>query len=221
VDELTGDVVTAARAGVEQMSFGSLSIAFDARVLRPRPWTIHQARWAADVMRDAPPGPVLELCAGAGQIGLLAVAGSDRRLVQVDADPVACRYAGVNAARSMRSRPGGVEVRRAHIDDALRPDERFALILADPPWVPTDAVGQYPDDPVSAIDGGADGLEVMRRCLTAIERHLAPGGSAVVQLGTLQQALAIGADTTSLRMVAVRSYRPHGVLALLRHASSA
>lgn len=201
---------------VEHMAFGSLSITFDATVLRPRPWTVHQARWAADLMRNAPPGPVLELCAGAGQIGLLAVAGSDRHLVQVDADPVACRYAGVNAARSVHTRRGGVEVRQARVDDALRPGERFALILADPPWVPTTAVGRYPDDPVHAIDGGADGLEVMRRCLTAIGRHLAPGGSAVVQLGTLRQALTAGEDAEPLRLLALRSYRPRGVLALLR-----
>ncbi|PZF80308.1 methyltransferase [Jiangella anatolica] len=197
------------------MVFGSLSIAFDATVLRPRPWTVHQARWAAELIRAAPPGPVLELCAGAGQIGLLAVAGSDRHLVQVDADPAACRFAGVNAARSGRSRRGRVEVRRAGVDDALRPGERFALILADPPWVPSDAVGRFPDDPVHAIDGGPDGLDVMRRCLTVIGRHLAPGGSAVVQLGTPRQALTVGADSGPLRLQALRSYRPRGVLALL------
>ncbi len=209
------------RAGSDHMAFGPLSIAFDARVLRPRPWTIHQARWAADLMRAAPPGPVLELCAGAGQIGLLAVAGSDRDLVQVDADPVACSFASANAVRAAGSRGGTVHVRQAGIDEALRHDERFALILADPPWVPTEAVRRYPDDPVHAIDGGVDGLGVMRRCLRVIGERLTPGGSAVVQVGTLQQALTVDEDAAPLRALAVRSYQPRGVLVLLRHPAAA
>ncbi|MBI2244007.1 MAG: methyltransferase, partial [Nocardioides sp.] len=60
----------------ETMGFGPLRITFDGRVLRPRPWTAAQSEWAAEILADAPAGPVLELCAGAGQIGLLAVAGS-------------------------------------------------------------------------------------------------------------------------------------------------
>ncbi|WP_026877209.1 RsmD family RNA methyltransferase [Jiangella gansuensis] len=200
----------------EYMTFGSLSIGFDDRVLRPRPWTVNQARWAADLLRAAPPGPVLELCAGAGQIGLLAVAGSGRHLVQVDADPVACGHARANAARAAGRGVGRVEVRQGTIDEALRPGERYALILADPPWVPSDAVGRFPEDPVAAIDGGADGLDVMRRCLTAIDAHLADGGSALAQLGTLEQALSVRDHAADLDVLAVRSYQPHGVLVLLR-----
>lgn len=207
----------------DRLSFGPLSIAFDARVLRPRPWTVHQARWGAELLREAPPGPVLELCAGAGQIGLLAVAGSGRHLVQVDADPVACRFARANAAAAVAvadgSYDGTVDVRQARVDEAVRPGERFALIIADPPWVPTDAVRRYPDDPVHAIDGGADGLDVMRRCTATIVEHLAPGGSAVVQVGTVRQARRVGDDAAPLRPLAVRAYPPHGVLVLLRHAA--
>lgn len=206
----------------EYMRFGSLSIRFDDRVLRPRPWTVNQARWAADVLRTAPPGPVLELCAGAGQIGLLAVAGTGRDLVQVDADPVACGHARANAARAAGRGAGAdrVEVRLGPIDEALRPGERYALILADPPWVPSSAVGRFPDDPVTAIDGGADGLDVMRRCLTAIDAHLADGGTALAQLGTLQQALWVRDHAAGPDVLAVRSYQPHGVLVLLRRLTA-
>ncbi len=63
-----------------QMDFGHLRIAYDARVLTPRPWTEAQSTWAAEVMTDAPEGPVLEVCCGAGQIGLLAISRVARRL---------------------------------------------------------------------------------------------------------------------------------------------
>ena len=59
----------------QSMVFGHLPVVFDARVLRPRPWTVAQSRWAAELMRTTPASAcVLELCAGAGHIGLLALA---------------------------------------------------------------------------------------------------------------------------------------------------
>lgn len=170
----------------EQIAFGSLTIAFDDRVLRPREWTAAQSEWAADLMVRAPGGPVLELCAGAGHIGLLAVAVTGRRLVCVDSSPVACDYARANAvAAGIADR---VEVREGRLETALQADEQFPVIIADPPWVPRDMTRQFPEDPLSAIDGGADGLDVARACLTVVADHLAPGGSAVLQLGTTAQA---------------------------------
>ena len=66
-------------------------------MLAPREWTQTQALWANDLLAVVPPGPVLELCSGVGHLGLLAVHGTDRRLVCVDVDPVACAYAVDNA----------------------------------------------------------------------------------------------------------------------------
>jgi methylase of polypeptide subunit release factors len=170
----------------EHLAFGTLTIAYDDRVLRPREWTAAQSDWAADLMTTAPGGTVLELCAGAGHIGLLAVATSGRRLVCVDANPVACDYARANAvAAGVADR---VEVREGRLETALAPDERFPVIIADPPWVPREETGQFPEDPLTAIDGGPDGLDVARACLSVIAGHLAPGGSAVLQLGTHVQA---------------------------------
>ena len=170
----------------ERMTFGPLAIAFDERVLRPREWTAAQSEWAADLMAAAPDGPVLELCAGAGHIGLLAVARSGRQLVCVDANPVACDFARANAVDAgMADR---VEVREGRLETALAPDEQFPVVIADPPWVQSDQTSQFPEDPLAAIDGGADGLDVARACLSVIAAHLAPGGSAVLQLGTQAQA---------------------------------
>ena len=48
----------------EIVEFGGLTIAFDRRLLRPRPWTTLQSRWAAELLPSVPEGPVLE---GAGR----------------------------------------------------------------------------------------------------------------------------------------------------------
>jgi release factor glutamine methyltransferase len=69
------------------------------------------------------------------------------------------------------------------MDEVLDADERFSVVIADPPWVSSDEVTRYPEDPLTAIDGGSDGLDLVRACLEVIDAHLADGGSALLQTG--------------------------------------
>jgi release factor glutamine methyltransferase len=156
---------------------------------------------------------VLELCSGAGHIGLAAVAGNDRRLVCVDADPVAATYARQNAeAAGMGDR---VEQRLGRLDAALAPAERFPLVIADPPWVRSSQVTRHPEDPPFAIDGGDDGLDVARRCWQVIDRHLEVQGQALLQLGDVGQVEALAQTGGGrLRCVETRQYAG-GVVARL------
>jgi release factor glutamine methyltransferase len=194
---------------------GTLDIAYDDRVLRPRPWTAAHAAWAAEVLEEAPPGPVLELFCGAGHIGLLSVLGSDRRLVAVDLDPVACTYARANAAAAGLAEL--VEVRNADLAEALDTNERFPIVVADPPWVPSGRTGDYPEDPLTAIDGGPDGLALARSALEVARRHLVPDGVMLLQLGSLEQAAAVGSSAgAGLVVEEVRQPDPTGVVACVR-----
>jgi release factor glutamine methyltransferase len=192
--------------------FGSLTISYDDRVLEPRPWTADQSHWAAEILAGAADGPVLELCAGAGQIGLLTIALSPRPLVCVDLNPAAVELTLANAEAAGLAHL--VEVRQGRIDEVLRDGETFPVIVADPPWVPRADTGRYPEDPLLAVDGGDDGLDVARTCVAAIATHLAPGGSAVLQLGTREQAEALTPDLAGLRLTDVRQY-DRGVLVRL------
>ncbi|MBM7520488.1 methyltransferase [Nocardioides nitrophenolicus] len=187
------------------MTFGSLSIAYDDRVLAPRAWTRSQSAWARELLDVVPPGPVLELCSGVGHIGLLAVAGTERRLVCVDVDPVACAYAERNAAAAGRGHL--VEVRN-HALDAFVSDEVFALVIADPPWVRSEHVGCFPADPVLAIDGGADGLDRARECVRLIDRHLHADGAALLQLGSYAEAEELSAELPATLRIAVSEAEP-------------
>jgi methylase of polypeptide subunit release factors len=160
--------------------FGPLLVSYDERVLSPRPWTLQQSEWAAELCASAEPGAILELCAGAGHIGLAAAVLADRDLVQVEADPVAAGYAEANAAQAGWSQR--VEVRNARLETAVRPDERFAVILADPPYLRSADIDRWPEDPPSAIDGGTDGLDVVRACLEVAARHLTDTGRLLLQI---------------------------------------
>ena len=115
------------------VDFEGLRIEYDDRVLAPRPWTAAQSRWAAELIRMAPPGPVLELCSGAGHIGLLAVTLAPRSLVCVDADAAACRYLRRNADPGRRAgrRPRGPDGRGARPRRGVRGDHRRPAVGPD------------------------------------------------------------------------------------------
>lgn len=169
--------------------FGPLNVQFDHDVLRPRAWTLAQARWGAQLAAQLPDGPVLELCAGAGHIGLVLAMLARRDVVLVDSDAHACGFARANADEA--NLVTRVEVRNDPVQSALGPDERFAVILVDSPWVPSTATGCFPEDPRAAIDGGHDGLDLARECIGVIACHLAEGGTSILQLGTEAQAASI------------------------------
>ena len=198
----------------ETVVFDGVTIRFDDRVLRPRAWTAAQSRWAAALLEELPPGRVLELCTGAGQIGLAAVAPTTRHLLAVDADPVAAEFARINAETAGLTHR--VEVRAAPMTEALRPDEEFVLVIADPPWVRAGDTDRYPGDPLVAIDGGPDGLTVARMCLSIIGAHLTPRGVALLQLGSVRQAEALQPELerARLRTTEVRAFAS-GVVAQL------
>ena len=199
-------------AKTERIDFEGLDISWDRRVLRPRAWTAEQGRWAAELARTTPSGPILELCCGAGHIGLLAARLSGRRLVQVDRDPVAAAYARHNAAAAgIRT-----EVRCGSVDDVLLGGESFGLVLADPPWLRSDDVADWPEDPLGAVDGGPDGCEVIVVCIDAGLAHLAPGGHLVLQVGTESQVARVRAYLAQQHpqhtVCGVRDCRPGGIL---------
>lgn len=194
--------------------FGPVEIVYDDAVLVPRPWTIEQSRWAAALLPDLPDGPVLELCAGAGQIGLVVAVETGRALVQVDVDPRACDFARGNAERA----GVGSDVRCGDLRRALTGDERFPLVLADPPYVPSEDVEALSDDPKDAIDGGADGLDIARTCIEVAGAHLLDGGLVLLQLRSSEQADLLRPEAVDhgLEVAEVRTVGTSGALVLLR-----
>jgi release factor glutamine methyltransferase len=110
----------------------------------------------------------------------------------------------VALARRNATRLGAdIEFRIGDLWAPIASDERFDLIVSNPPYV-TDAeydaldrnVREY--EPATALRGGADGLEFVRRVVAGAERHLRPGGLLLIEIGWKHRADALalvsGAD---------------------------
>lgn len=201
------------------VEIGGLAVAYGPDVLTPRPWTLAQSEWARDLLDEVPEGPILELCSGVGHIGLLALLGHERSLVMIDQSESACTFARANATAA--GLLGRVEIRQGPLETSVRADERFPLVIADPPWVPSSEVGRFPADPLTAIDGGHDGLGPTRSCLRVIDQHLDPAGCAVIQVGGPTHVQGIqewlhSRPQVRLTVRDTRGFGDRGTLVLLR-----
>jgi hypothetical protein len=118
----------------------------------------------------------LDLCTGSGIHAVLASAHAERVLA-VDINPRAALCTRFNAQASGIP---NLEVAVGDLFEAVR-GERFDLITANPPFVPS------PLNAVQFRDGGRSGEDVQKRIITGLPHHLAPGGigQIVTELGEL------------------------------------
>lgn len=137
------------------------------------------SRWLARATVRRPVRASLDLCTGSGIQALLAAAHSER-VVAVDINPRAARCARFNARVSGAA---NVEVIVGDLFEPLGAAQRFDLITANPPFVPS------PLDEFKFRDGGRSGEAVQQRIVAALPRYLAPGGIAqiVTELGEREE----------------------------------
>ena len=171
------------------VEFCGLRVVVDPGVFVPRVRTEHLADLTVDLARAADRPVVVELCCGVAAIGTVVLAAlDDVELVVADVDPAAV----ASARRNLGDR---ALVLQGDLDQPL-PDHlrgRVDVLVANAPYVPTDAVGSMPPEardhePLVALDGGADGLDVARRLVGVAHRWLAPGGHLVIETGRGQAA---------------------------------
>jgi release factor glutamine methyltransferase len=151
----------------------------------PRPETEVLAGWALELLPPPPARPVgIDLGTGSGCIACaLAAERPDLSLVAVDVCPEAAALARANVAALGLGARVSVEVSDLF---AARPEGRADLIVSNPPYLPTGIIDTLaPEvsrhDPRLALDGGADGLRLIRRIVREAPRRLAAGGALVLE----------------------------------------
>ncbi|MFJ6564099.1 putative protein N(5)-glutamine methyltransferase [Streptomyces sp. NPDC091412] len=172
--------------------FHGLRIAVEPGVFVPRRRTEFLVDQA--VGRSPEASVVVDLCCGSGAVGVaLAAALGPVELHAADIDPAAVRCARRNVV------PRGGTVHEGDLFDALPGSLRghVDILAANVPYVPTGEVGLLPPEardhePLVALDGGADGLDILRRVCAEAPDWLAPGGCLLVETSERQapQALA-------------------------------
>jgi release factor glutamine methyltransferase len=151
------------------------------RVLVPRPETELVVEAALPLLPEA--GSALDLCTGSGCIAAsLSLARPGARVVATEIDPGALAVARDNVA-SLGAR---VELLEGDLYRPLAAGDRFDLVVANPPYVPAGEIGglsrEVRREPRLALDGGADGLDVIRRVVAGAPARLVPGGALVVEM---------------------------------------
>lgn len=134
---------------------------------------------------------VLELCTGSGCLAILASrAFPNAQIDAVDISKDALDVAARNVAEH------GLQDRvTLHRGDLYAPvaDKRYDLIIANPPYVDAAGMAGLPREcraePKLAFDGGADGLDVVRRILDKARRHLTAEGGLLCEIGRCRDAL--------------------------------
>lgn len=119
----------------------------------------------------------LDLGTGSGILGLLAAAHS-QQVVLTDSNPRAAEIASFN---SRLNRIANVDVRQGHLFDPVR-DERFDLIVSNPPFVIS------PANRLLFRDSGIRGDDFCRRMILEAAKHLHPGGYCQVQCNCIHSA---------------------------------
>jgi release factor glutamine methyltransferase len=171
--------------------FCGLPIAVDPGVFVPRRRTEQIVHEATALAR--PGAVVVDLCCGSGALGAaLSVALGGVELYAADIDPAAVRCARRNVSAA-----GG----QVYEGDLYKPlpatlRGRVDVLLANAPYVPTDEIDLLPPEARMhearvALDGGADGLEILRQVSAAAPLWLAPGGHLLVETSERQAPQAV------------------------------
>jgi ribosomal protein L3 glutamine methyltransferase len=169
---------------VQQMG---LRFEVDERVLIPRSFI---GELLDKGLPDFIPDPdqidsVLDLCTGSGCLAILAAhAFAEADITASDISADALDVARSNVAKHDFTQD--ITLVQSDLFQNLG-DQRFDVILSNPPYVTTDSMNALPEEfrhePSLALAAGADGNDVLRRMLVAAKSHLNPGGMLIVDVG--------------------------------------
>jgi release factor glutamine methyltransferase len=171
--------------------FHGLRLAVSPDVLVPRPETEGLVTWALEVLVDRPQPIVADLGTGSGAIACaIAQASPGAEVLAVELS------GGALAVASRNVRALGLAARvRLLAGDLFAPlgsiPASLDLVVANPPYLPSAVIASLPPEvsrhePRAALDGGPDGLAVIRRIVAGAPAVLRPEGILLMEIGDEQ-----------------------------------
>jgi release factor glutamine methyltransferase len=221
---LTAAELTAVRALVErrrkhepmayilgEREFYGRAFTVNRDVLIPRPDTETLVERALAALGEQ--GTLLDLCTGSGAVAIsLLCERQGLAAVASDLSERALEVAAANASRhGVNER---LSLRHGDLWSVLEPDERFACITANPPYIGAVEIPELAPDvrdfePRLALDAGTDALSFYRRIAAEAPRWLEPGGMICVEVG-IHQAEPVAELFRAAGLLDVRATRDLG-----------
>jgi len=172
---------------VGRREFWSLPIRTLPGVLIPRPETEVLVELVVDKVRHAPHPRILELGCGSGAVAVAVLRENPRaRMVATDISRQALELTRLNANElQVLDR---LDLVASSLFDAIRSGAEFDVVCSNPPYIPTETIARLDPEvrdfePVSALDGGPDGFDVIRRLVVQAGAYLKIGGALVLEVG--------------------------------------
>ncbi len=172
---------------------GDLRFYVDERVLIPRSYFLEIVpdqldAWVPDRNRIT---RVVDVCTGSACLAIvLAHAYPKARVDAIDLSEDALEVAKINVKAHRLTRRNTLH--RSDVFERV-PEAKYDVILSNPPYEPSAHVDGLPEEfhrePRMALDGGADGLDIIRTLLRQARTRLAPHGIVLIEVGGLRRAM--------------------------------
>jgi ribosomal protein L3 glutamine methyltransferase len=175
---------------------GPFRFVVDERVLIPRSYFLEHIGPPLDVLLGRSPGDlhrVADVCTGSGCLAVLLARHYPRATVDaIDLSEGALEVAKLNLREHRLLRR--IRLHRSDVFAAVAPpDGGYDLIVSNPPYEPSAVCDALPEEfrrePRLALDGGSDGLDIIRRLVRESAERLAPGGVLAIEVGGLRTAM--------------------------------
>lgn len=167
--------------------FFGLSLNVSNACLTPRADTEVICEKAIEFLKNKKCQDVLDICTGSGCIALAVAANTDSLVDALDISEKAIEIAEKNAKGTFLQDKVNFSICDVLSDDFLKITKKYDLIISNPPYIPTKDIENLSEEvkkePISALDGGADGLVFYRRFLKTLPNMLKKGGKIIFEIG--------------------------------------
>jgi len=177
---------------LQEWEFYGLSFVVNPTVLIPRPETEMLVEAACNWLDNYPARmQVADVGCGSGCIGIsIAQQNPKVQLTFIDVSETALAVCQVNVDRHL------LNERSTLIQADLLPEHagKFDIICSNLPYIPSETLADLPvakHEPIIALDGGKDGLDLIRRLAAQLPHHLASPGLALLEIEHRQEEAAL------------------------------
>ncbi|MDR0539735.1 MAG: peptide chain release factor N(5)-glutamine methyltransferase [Spirochaetaceae bacterium] len=169
---------------IRRKEFRFLNLYVDENVLVPRPDTetlVEAVLDFIDAAKDTRIRTLLDMCTGSGAVALALK--QEYPALDVTASDISLKALEIAARNAVEY---GIEARFVHSNLFQNITNRFDIITANAPYIPAACIAgglarETGNEPVLALNGGHDGMEIIRKIVAAAPEHLTKGGSLFLE----------------------------------------